>query len=153
MLICNHRAGRRLGLVTQSIASEALFALVVDDDPLILMETTSILEDAGFEVLEAMNAAQAMRILAQHHEKLVLMFTDVQMSGDENGFALARHTAERWPHVAIVVASSERRPAAGDLPEGATFIEKPFSAQIATRYVREVMPVDRQPVPLRTQRP
>ncbi|WP_246692054.1 MULTISPECIES: response regulator [unclassified Methylobacterium] len=139
--------------MTQSNASEAPFALVVDDDPLILMETTCILEDAGFRVLEAMNAAQAMRVLAQHHEKVVLMFTDVQMPGDENGFALARHTAEHWPHVAIVVASGERCPAAGDLPEGATFIEKPFSARIARQFVREVMPVDRQPMPLKSLRP
>ncbi len=38
--------------------------LVVDDDPLIMMDTTSILEDAGFRFYEAMDGDEAKRILA-----------------------------------------------------------------------------------------
>ncbi|RYF07219.1 MAG: response regulator, partial [Deltaproteobacteria bacterium] len=40
---------------------------MVDDDALILMDVSDILEDAGFVVLEAMNVAQAMRVLDEHH--------------------------------------------------------------------------------------
>ncbi|WP_235518097.1 hypothetical protein [Sphingomonas sp. Leaf208] len=38
------------------------YALVVDDDPLIMMDTTSILEDAGFRFYEAMDGDEAKRI-------------------------------------------------------------------------------------------
>ena len=124
-------------------------ALVVDDDALILMEATSILEDAGFQVLEAMNVAQALTVLDRHHGVVQLLFTDVQMPGEADGFDLARVTAERWPHIAVVVASGRLKPGPGDLPEGATFIGKPFSPEIVRRHVRETMPDEKHPDLLR----
>ena len=128
---------------------DAPHALVVDDDALILMDATSILEDAGFVVLEAMNVAQAMKVLGEHHGRVDVLFTDVQMPGDEDGFDLARRTAESWPHIAIVVASGQVRPGPDDLPEGATFVAKPFSPNVVRHYVRQTLPADRQPGPLR----
>ena len=126
---------------------DAPHALVVDDDALILIEATSILEDAGFRVLEAMNVAQALNVLEQRHEAVQLLFTDVHMPGDADGFDLARQTAERWPHIAVVVASGQAEP--GDLPEGATFIGKPFSAEIVRHHVRKTLPDEKHPEPLR----
>ena len=131
--------------VTQIISGAAPHALVVDDDALILADATAILEDAGFQVLEAMNVAQALDVLERHHVAVHLLFTDVQMPGDENGFDLARRTSERWPHIAVVVASGRAAPEPGDLPEGATFICKPFSAEIVRQHVRESMPDEKQP--------
>ncbi|MGI4765803.1 MAG: hypothetical protein ACRYGP_12215 [Janthinobacterium lividum] len=84
-----------------------------------------------------------------HHLNIVLMFSDVDMPGSRNGFALARETAVRWPNVAIVVASGMRQPADGDLPEGARFIGKPFSAEMVHGHLREILPDDRKPEPLR----
>ncbi|MBP28900.1 MAG: response regulator [Methylobacterium sp.] len=135
--------------VTAPTSSTPPHALVVDDDTLILMDATSILEDAGFQVFEAMSVTQALDVLKQHHEAVQLLFTDVQMPGDADGFELARKTAERWPHIAIVVASGRVKPGPGDLPEGATFIGKPFSAAIVRHHVRETMPVEQQPAPLK----
>ncbi|WP_313900824.1 response regulator [Methylobacterium sp. J-026] len=97
--------------MTREAQGDAPHALVVDD-ALILMGATSILEDAGFRVLEAMSIAQAVVVLERNHEAVQLLFTDVPMPGDGDGFALARQTAERWPHIAG--ASGEawtRRPA------------------------------------------
>ncbi|KAA0115680.1 response regulator [Methylobacterium sp. P1-11] len=113
------------------------------------MDATSILEDAGFKVLEAMNVAQAMKVLEQHHDVVQLLFTDVHMPGDADGFDLARQTAERWPHIAVVVASGQAEPGPDELPEGATFIGKPFSAEIVRHHVRETMPDEKHPEMLR----
>jgi DNA-binding NtrC family response regulator len=135
--------------VTHDAQGDAPHALVVDDDALILIEATSILEDAGFRVLEAMNVAQALKVLEQHHEAVQLLFTDVHMPGDADGFDLARQTAERWPHIAVVVASGQAEPGPGDLPEGATFIGKPFSAEIVRHHVRKTLPDEKHPEPLR----
>ncbi|KQP13512.1 MULTISPECIES: response regulator [unclassified Methylobacterium] len=129
--------------------ADAPHVLVVDDDALILMDVSDILEDAGFVVLEAMNVAQAMRVLDEHHGKVQLLFTDVQMPGPDNGFDLARRTAVTWPHIAIVVASGNVRPEPGDLPDGATFIGKPFSPSLVRHHVRETMPPEKHPGPLR----
>ena len=80
------------------------YALVVDDDGLIRMETTDILEQAGFRTMEAEDGDAAILVLEQHHLDIALMFSDVDMPGSRNGFALAREAAVRWPTVAIVVA-------------------------------------------------
>jgi len=124
-------------------------ALVVDDDAIILMDATHILEDAGFRVFEAMNVADVLAVLDQHHRDIQLLFTDVHMPGDLDWFALAYRTAECWPHVAIVVASGEAKPGPDDLPEGATFIAKPFSAEVVHHHVRKTMPDAKHPPQLR----
>ncbi len=127
------------------------YALVVDDDGILRMDVADILEDAGFRTMEAESGDAAILVLEQHHLDIVLMFSDVEMPGSRNGFALARETAVRWPSVAIVVASGRLRPAAGELPEGARFIGKPFSAEIVHGHLREMLPDDRQPEPLQAR--
>lgn len=125
------------------------YALVVDDDGLIRMDAADILEQAGFRTLEAGSVDQALSILQQHHQDVILLFTDVQMPGSQNGFALARETARNYPHISIVVASGQLKPGPGDLPEGARFIAKPFSAKLVHHHVSQVMPDERKPAPLK----
>ena len=136
--------------VTQDAQGDAPHALVVDDDFLILLDATSILEDAGFKVLQAMNVAQALEVLATHHQAVQLLFTDVHMPGSADGFELARKTAESWPHIAVVIASGNAKPGPGDMPERATFIGKPFSAEIVRHHVRKTLPDDKHPESLRS---
>lgn len=127
----------------------APLALVVDDDPMILMAAVEIVAEAGFNPLEAMTVEAAIAVLEQHSAEVRVLFTDVQMPGDRDGFSLARETASRWPHIQIVVASGLMKPGPGDLPEGATFISKPFSAEIVHERLREVLPEQEQPDPLK----
>jgi len=54
--------------------------LVVEDETLIRMVGAEILEDAGFDVLEAADADEALRIL-QAHDDVLLLFSDVDMPG------------------------------------------------------------------------
>lgn len=68
--------------------------LVVEDDGLIRMNLTDTLSDAGFNVLEAGNADQALAIL---ENEVSALLTDIDKPGSINGIALARLTAERWP--------------------------------------------------------
>jgi CheY-like chemotaxis protein len=125
------------------------YALVVDDDALLRVDVADILEQAGFRTMEADDGDAAILVLEQHHLDIALMFSDVEMPGSRDGFALARETAVRWPSVAIVVASGRRHPTDGDLPEGARFIGKPFSAETVHGHLREILPDDRKPDRLR----
>lgn len=86
------------------------YAVVVEDDPIISMETTYILEDAGFRVFGSFDGDEAIVHLAEHWESTVLLFSDVDMLGTMNGFALARHVAEHWPLIQIVIASGHISP-------------------------------------------
>lgn len=124
-------------------------ALVVDDDAFIRMDALDILEDVGFETLEATDADAALVLLRERHPDLSVLFTDVQMPGELDGFALARHAAGHWPHIRIVVASGQATPGPDDLPDGAHFIAKPFSARIVHDHLRDMLPEGRKPPPLR----
>lgn len=69
-------------------------ALVVDDEPLILLDTSDIVMDAGYQVVEATTADQALAYL-ETHAVFDLLVTDIQMPGTMDGIALARHVGER----------------------------------------------------------
>ena len=131
-------------------ASTVPFALVVDDDPIILMDARGILEDAGFRVHEAANGDEAIELLTEVADQVTLLFSDVEMPGRTNGFALARHVAERWPGIEIVIASGRVKPADGDMPEKASFIGKPFDAGMVHGHLREKLPDGKKPEPLKT---
>lgn len=127
----------------------APYALVVDDDGLIRMDAMDILAEAGFRTFEASDGDRAMELLGQRHAVIVLLFTDVQMPGSRNGFAVARETARQWPHIAIVVASGHVHPGPGDMPDGACFIGKTFTAEMVHDHLRDILPDGRKPEPLK----
>ena len=127
------------------------YALVVDDDALLRMDVSDIIEAAGFRTLEACDGDEAMTVLEQHHLDITLLFSDVEMPGSRNGFALAREVAVKWPPIAIVIASGRLVPADGELPEGAHFIGKPFSAEVVHGHLREILPEEEKPEMLREQ--
>ena len=98
------------------------YALVVDDDLIIRMDAMS---------------------------KVAVLFTDVQMPGMLDGFALARKVAASWPHISIVVASGHVRPEPGCMPDKARFIAKPFSAELVHAHLQELLADGEKPLPLR----
>ena len=125
------------------------YALVTDDDVFIRMEASDILQDAGFRVHEASSVNEALAILTQAGAAIQLLFTDVQMPpGQLNGFDLARRCAVDWPDIKILVASGQVRPKEGDLPPGAVFVQKPFSADVIYDRFQELLPDGQKPEPL-----
>ncbi|MBV9529045.1 response regulator [Sphingomonas sp.] len=125
------------------------FAVVVDDDPIILMSACAIVEDAGFTALDATTVAEAIAHFEGQGRSIVLLFTDVQMPGGRNGFELAREVAARWPETTILVASGNCKPELGELPEGAVFLGKPFSAALVYDSMLALLPDGQTPAALR----
>jgi DNA-binding NtrC family response regulator len=125
------------------------YALVVDDDPIILMDACGILEDAGFRFHEASTGDAAKRMLDDHADSVILLFSDVEMPGDTDGFALAWYVAERWPWIEIVIASGRITAVAGDLPDKATFLRKPFNKRMVHDHLRDILPDGKKPEPLK----
>jgi two-component system, response regulator PdtaR len=101
-------------------------ALVVDDEEILRMFAAGLLEEHGFEVIEAENAAAALRELEAHRD-VRLLFTDIQMPGRSNGMDLAREVHARWPSVLLVITSGQVRPRDSEIPDDGRFIEKPYN--------------------------
>ncbi len=125
------------------------YALIVDDDALVRIDATHILEEAGFRCFDVETADEALPLLQAKGEQIILLFTDVQMPGEMDGFDLARWTADHWPEIEIVVASGGVRPGPDDLPERATFISKPFDADIVHNHLAKTLPDGKKPEPLK----
>ena len=70
------------------------------------MRSTS---DAGFNPVEAANAAQAISILESRSD-ISLLFTDIQMSGSIDGLKLAHAVHDRWPSIKIILVSGQVKP-------------------------------------------
>ena len=100
--------------------------LVVEDDPIIRMNTVDVIGGAGFDVIEASNADAAIQIL-QAHPEIRLVFTDIEMPGTMDGLKLAHYIRGRWPKVYLMVASGKVRVGENQLPAGSKFFTKPYS--------------------------
>jgi len=114
------------------------------------MDVTTILEDAGFRTYEADDGDAAIAMLPEFAPTITLLFSDVDMPGETNGFKLAHHVAENYPWIEIVIGSGHLQPEDGDLPEKATFVSKPFNAQMIHGHLRKTLPDGKLPEPLKT---
>ncbi|RXT25354.1 hybrid sensor histidine kinase/response regulator [Rhizobium leguminosarum] len=110
-------------------ATPRLRIVAVDDDGLVLMNTTLMLEDLGHTVFEAMAGSEALDIL--HKQQVDLVICDHAMPR-MTGAQLAQAIRDEWPDMPIILATGY-----AEIPEGAGIVDlprlgKPFSqAQLA----------------------
>ena len=100
--------------------------LIVEDELLLRMDAADMIEAAGFEVVEAANADEAIEMLEARRD-ITVVFTDIQMPGSMDGLKLARAVRGRWPPIKIVATSGHVDVGEKDLPEGGRFLPKPYS--------------------------
>ena len=101
--------------------------LVVDDEPLLRMFATDIVEEAGFTAIEAADADEAISILESRSD-IALVLTDINMPGIMDGSKLVRAVRDRWPPIKIIVVSGQMCLPDLDLPLGTRFFVKPYLA-------------------------
>jgi CheY-like chemotaxis protein len=107
--------------------------LLVEDEPLVRLVTADILLEANFRVIEAADAAEALRVLSAEVAVDVLL-SDVEMPPGMNGYELARHVHQLRPEVEILISSGREWPGENDLPPGAAFLPKPYpNAKLVSR--------------------
>lgn len=117
--------------------SEKVVVLIVEDELLTRMAVADTVEAAGFEVIEAGNADEAVRILESRSDVRII-FTDIDMPGSMDGIKLAIAVRGRWPPIAIVLTSGHRRVTLGDLPAGSVFIAKPYADEQVVGTLRQL---------------
>lgn len=111
-----------------SLSAASSTILVVEDEALIRMLAADSLEDQGYTVLEAADAAEALRILEAHDEVDVL-FTDINMPGPMDGIALAGLMHDRRPDLGLIITSGRGMPDMARLPLNSVYLAKPYRPQ------------------------
>ncbi|MEA2822999.1 MAG: hypothetical protein QOJ86_5003 [Bradyrhizobium sp.] len=107
--------------------------LIVEDDDLVGELLNDELTNAGYEVVSAANADQAIAILEARSD-IHLVFTDIDMPGSMDGLRLAACVRDRWPPVHIIITTGKARPS--EIPVNALFIPKPYLGAAALAAVR-----------------
>ena len=111
--------------------------LIVEDELVLRMNALDMIAAAGFEVVEAANADQAIDILESRRD-ITVVFTDIQMPGSMDGLKLARAVRGRWPPIKIVATSGQPDVGELDLPEGGRFLAKPYGSLQLAGMLREL---------------
>ena len=120
-----------------SPAGGGVVVLVVEDEPLIRLNAVAMIEDAGFEVLEAANADEAILIL-ENRSDIRIVFTDVHMPGSMDGLRLAHAVRDRWPPIKLIVTSGQMMVPESELPTGGRFFSKPYRPSELSRVLKEL---------------
>ena len=111
--------------------------LIVDDEFLVRTMAAEVMEEAGFDVVEAPNADEGIRILQSRYDIRVVL-TDINMPGSMDGLELACAIRHRWPGIEVVVTSGRWRPHADEMPERAYFMRKPYSPSELTSLLQSL---------------
>jgi CheY-like chemotaxis protein len=128
---------KRSGRVCQS-RSRGPFVrsiLIVEDEVLTSEYLEFMLEEAGYEVIPAASADEAIAVL-EHRDDVDLIVTDINLPGGLNGLQLAALVRRRWAAIKIIVVTGYSPPGSGEIPTGSLFVPKPYSAQKMIEAVR-----------------
>jgi PAS domain S-box-containing protein len=111
--------------------------LVVEDQPHVRKLTCAILKEFGYQILEASQGDEALRLAAAYEGPLHLVLTDVVMPGMQ-GLELAKRlkTIRQTP---ILFMSGYAGSMGGQHGPEMAYIQKPFTADGLVRKVREVL--------------
>jgi CheY-like chemotaxis protein len=110
--------------------------LVVDDDPLVLIGTTAMLEDLGHTAVSALSGNEALEILNDRSD-IGMIITDHAMP-NMTGLQLAERVSENWPRIPVILATGY-----AEIPDsvatGLPRLAKPFlQDHLATAIVKSL---------------
>jgi CheY-like chemotaxis protein len=107
--------------------------LVVEDEVLIRISVCDFLRNAGFTVVEAGSAREALAVLRACHD-VALVVTDIHMSGAMEGADLIREIRKSYPAIKVITASAYRNTE----PVEAT-VTKPYSLDRLLAVINSVL--------------
>jgi len=124
---CGVNAQQSVSVMAETTTSTGPVALIVEDEFLIRANLSDVLEDGGFDIIQAANADEAIRILESRADILVVI-TDINMPGSLDGLRLANAIRGRWPPIELIVMSGAYWPKGDELPDRAVFFAKPYDS-------------------------
>lgn len=120
--------------------------LLVEDELFVRDATSRILERAGFAVLPAQDACEAIRIYEQCQQRIDLVMTDMVLPG-RTGLELGEDLRQRSPELLVLLTSGYANADYDtELPESHTyFLAKPYSRRSLVEKIEKIL--DASPLP------
>ena len=114
--------------------------LLVEDEDEVRMVARRVLTEAGYTVLEAANAAEAIEVFDRSSGSIAMLVSDVVMPG-LNGHELSQMLRHRAPQLRALFVSGYSFDARGDLEEldDMSFLAKPYDPAELARRVRAIL--------------
>lgn len=115
--------------------------LIAEDEPSLAEMACEVLRTAGYTVLEAASAEEALLVFSSYPDPIHVLLTDVILRTATDGMVLAERLRALRPDLRVIFTSgySDVLVAAGLPTIGAVFLEKPFTANDLRNKVRETL--------------
>jgi len=117
---------------------------MVEDNTEVGEVTAGLLEQIGYRVLRAENAADALAQL-QDGRAVDLVFSDIMMPNGMNGIHLAQEVSERYPKLRVLLTTGYSEVTAAGETRFA-ILRKPFALSELEQAVRNVMAGESAPL-------
>ncbi len=114
--------------------------LIVEDEVLIRFAIADYLRECGFKILEAGSSAEAIQLL-ESGAAVDLVFSDVQMPGEMDGFGLSKWIRANRPKLQVILTSgdSSKSAKARELCEKEPFFAKPYDVAKVVAHIRNTL--------------
>ena len=110
--------------------------LLVEDEPLLRDLAHSVLEDAGYKVLDAEQSAEAFKMWEKHENEIDLLLTDMMLPGGMTGRELALQLQQLKPNLKVIYTTGYSMDIVETKGEEVSFLQKPYPPEILMRTVR-----------------
>jgi two-component system, response regulator PdtaR len=110
--------------------------LVVEDEVLVRVLVAEELRLAGFSVIEAGLADEALTFI-KADEQVDLVFSDIRMPGSLNGLQLAQILRDRYPDIPVILTSGNAFPEHIGIVEA--FVPKPYEVTEIIALISEIL--------------
>ena len=127
-----------MGSAAQSLPERVV--LVVDDEEVACRITARVLADAGFRVVEAHRAAEALALLSTLNGTVELVVSDIAMP-EMTGLELAAYIADHYTAIPILLISGQGGPPSG---YPGAFVAKPFTWDVLLDAVGGLVPLPKR---------
>jgi signal transduction histidine kinase len=119
--------------------------LVVEDDERVREVAADTLRDAGFRVIAAQDALEAVALL-RRGEQFDVMFSDIVMPGGMNGIELAQAARRMRPSLPVLLATGYAGTVAGSADHGFEVMAKPYDQSALVRRIADLAQSQRRGV-------
>ena len=137
--VCIDTAAQTISLFGADMPPLQGSILLVEDESFVREVTAEILIAAGYNVLKARSAVEAVRQFHQHKGEIALLLVDVVLPG-KNGRDMAKELMKEEPKLKTVFMSGyPESVTTQNYVRNTTYLPKPFSLGLLMQKIRDVI--------------